>query len=64
VQQTLYACEHALKTAYEPEVLLLSGAPSTQLGTLATALKGRGSANPCVADHDGALYPRPDTLPA
>jgi type IV pilus assembly protein PilM len=25
VQQTLYACEHALKTTYEPEVLLLLG---------------------------------------
>ncbi len=39
VQQTLYACEHALKTTYEPEVLLLSGAPSTQLDPLATTLE-------------------------
>jgi type II secretion system protein L len=39
VQQTLYACEHTLKTAYEPEVLVLSGAPSAQLDPLATALK-------------------------
>jgi Tfp pilus assembly protein PilN len=39
VQQTLYACAHALKTAYEPEVLLLSGAPSGQLDPLATALE-------------------------
>ena len=39
VQQTLYACEHTLKTGYEPAVLLLSGAPSAQLDPLATALE-------------------------
>jgi len=39
VQQTIYACEHALKTAYEPAVLLLSGAPSAHLGPLAIALE-------------------------
>jgi Tfp pilus assembly protein PilN len=39
VQQTLYACAHTLKTAYEPEVLLLSGAPSAQLDPLATTLE-------------------------
>jgi Fimbrial assembly protein (PilN) len=39
VQQALYACEHTLKTGYEPAVLLLSGAPSAQLDPLATALE-------------------------
>jgi Tfp pilus assembly PilM family ATPase/Tfp pilus assembly protein PilN len=39
LQHTLYACENALKQSYEPEVLLLSGAPGASLGSLATAFE-------------------------
>jgi Tfp pilus assembly protein PilN len=39
LQHTLYACENALKQPYEPDVLLLSGASTTQLGVLAPTLE-------------------------
>ena len=38
VQHTLYACEHALQQAYQPEMLLIAGANSLPPGPLAMAL--------------------------
>jgi Tfp pilus assembly PilM family ATPase/Tfp pilus assembly protein PilN len=38
VQHTLYACEHALQQAYEPEILLIAGAEGLQLGPLSHAM--------------------------
>ena len=38
LQHTLYACEHALQQAYQPEMLLISGASELPPGPLAMAL--------------------------
>jgi Tfp pilus assembly PilM family ATPase/Tfp pilus assembly protein PilN len=38
VQHTLYACEHALQQAYEPDILLIGGAEGLQLGPLSHAM--------------------------
>jgi hypothetical protein len=38
VQHTLYACEHALQQAYQPEMLLIAGASGLPPGPLAMAL--------------------------
>jgi type IV pilus assembly protein PilM len=38
IQHTLYACENTLQQSYEPEILLLTGAESLQLGPLSLAL--------------------------
>jgi Tfp pilus assembly PilM family ATPase/Tfp pilus assembly protein PilN len=39
LQHTLYACENARKQPYEPDVLLLSGESTAQLGVLAPTLE-------------------------